>query len=139
MRAISQSQGVKQSSLARLQLAARAFFAGKELMSVLALLLINSAMLINGTLEDAHGLRSLLSEGALYETPLLNVLSFLAYPVVSCQLLIGLCWLVFHFFPARRAGVILRKAAFAARETIKSLVAHSAHGCRAPPRVSGCL
>lgn len=96
-------------------------------------------MLINGTLEDAHGLRSLLSEGALYETPLLNVLSFLAYPVVSCQLLIGLCWLVFHFFPARRAGVILRKAAFAARETIKSLVVHSAHGCRAPPRVSGCL
>ena len=139
MRAINQSQGVKQSSLARLQLAARAFFAGKELMSVLALLLINSAMLINGTLEDAHGLRSLLSEGALYEAPLLNVLSFLAYPVVSCQLLIGLCWLVSHFFPARRAGVILRKAAFAARETIKSLVVHSAHGCRAPPRVNGCL
>ena len=67
------------------------------------------------------------------------MVSFLAYPVVSCQLLIGLCWLVFHFFPARRAGVILRKAAFAARETIKSLVVHSAHGCRAPPRVSGCL
>tara|TARA_R110001606_G_scaffold54853_6_gene134229 strand:+ start:341 stop:697 length:357 start_codon:yes stop_codon:yes gene_type:complete len=118
-------------------LRARALFAGRELFSVLVILLINSAMLVNGSIEDATELKSLLTEGAVYESSLINVLGFLAYPVVSCQLLIGLCWLIFHFFPARRAGVILRKAAFAFRQTKTSLVVHSAHGCRAPPLVNG--
>ncbi|MBB1368152.1 hypothetical protein H5154_17380 [Pseudoalteromonas sp. SR44-5] len=125
------------STLSRWQLRARALFAGRELLSVLVILLINSAMLVNGSIEDATELKSLLTEGAVYESSLINVLGFLAYPVVSCQLLIGLCWLIFHFFPARRAGVILRKAAFAFRQTKTSLVVHSAHGCRAPPLVNG--
>ncbi|MBB1408291.1 MULTISPECIES: hypothetical protein [Pseudoalteromonas] len=125
------------STLSRWQLRARALFAGRELFSVLVILLINSAMLVNGSIEDATELKSLLTEGAVYESSLINVLGFLAYPVVSCQLLIGLCWLIFHFFPARRAGVILRKAAFAFRQTKTSLVVHSAHGCRAPPLVNG--
>lgn len=93
-------------------------------------------MLVNGSIEEATELKSLLTEGAA-ESSLINVLSFLAYPVVSCQLLIGLCWLIFHFFPARRAGIILRKAAFAFRAPKTSLVVHSAHGCRAPPLVFG--
>ncbi|MBB1342997.1 hypothetical protein H5158_15390 [Pseudoalteromonas sp. SR45-6] len=125
------------STLSRWQLRARALFAGRELFSVLVILLINSAMLVNGSIEDATELKSLLTEGAVYESSLINVLGFLAYPVVSCQLLIGLCWLIFHFFPARRAGVILRKAAFAFRAPKTSLVVHSAHGCRAPPLVFG--
>jgi hypothetical protein len=125
------------STLSRWQLRARALFAGRELFSVLVILLINSAMLVNGSIEDATELKSLLTEGAVYESSLINVLGFLAYPVVSCQLLIGLCWLIFHFFPGRRAGVILRKAAFAFRQTKTSLVVHSAHGCRAPPLVNG--
>ena len=125
------------STLSRWQLRARALFAGRELFSVLVILLINSPMLVNGSIEDATELKSLLTEGAVYESSLINVLGFLAYPVVSCQLLIGLCWLIFHFFPARRAGVILRKAAFAFRQTKTSLVVHSAHGCRAPPLVNG--
>ncbi|NMM41715.1 hypothetical protein [Pseudoalteromonas arctica] len=125
------------STLSRWQLRARALFAGRELFSVLVILLINSAMLINGSVEDATELKNILTDDAIYESSLINVLSFLAYPVVSCQLLIGLCWLIFHFFPARRAGVILRKAAFAFRQTKTSLVVHSAHGCRAPPLVNG--
>ncbi|WP_404338542.1 hypothetical protein [Pseudoalteromonas mariniglutinosa] len=133
------AQTTTQSTLSRWQLRGRALFAGRKLFSILVLLLINSAMLINGAVEDANELRSLLSEGALYEAPLINVMSFLAYPILSCQLLIGLCWLIFHFFPARRAGVILRKAAFAFCQTLRSLVVHSAHGCRAPPLVNGCL
>ncbi|CAM4364009.1 hypothetical protein [Pseudoalteromonas ostreae] len=125
------------STLSRWQLRARALFAGRELLSVIVILLINSVMLLNGSIEDATELKSLLTEGTVYESSLINVLGFLAYPVVSCQLLIGLCWLIFHFFPARRAGVILRKAAFAFRQTKTSLVVHSAHGCRAPPLVNG--
>ena len=130
-------QARQQTAFIRWQLRARAFFAGRELFSALVILLINSAMLINGSIEDATELKSLLTEGAVVESSLINVLSFLTYPVVSCQLLIGLCWLVFHFFPARRAGVILRKAAFAFRTPKTSLVVHSAHGCRAPPLVFG--
>ncbi|BDF95256.1 MULTISPECIES: hypothetical protein [Pseudoalteromonas] len=125
-----------QTTFTRWQLRARTVFAGRELFSALVILLINSAMLINGSVEEATELKSLLTEGAA-ESSLINVLSFLAYPVVSCQLLIGLCWLIFHFFPARRAGVILRKAAFAFRAPKASLVVHSAHGCRAPPLVLG--
>lgn len=129
-------QATQQTTFTRCQLLARAFFAGRELFSALVILLINSAMLVNGSVEDATELKGLLTEGAV-ESSLINVLSFLAYPVVSCQLLIGLCWLIFHFFPARRAGVILRKAAFAFRAPKTSLVVHSAHGCRAPPLVFG--
>ena len=130
-------QAKQQATLTRWQLRARVLFAGRELCSVLVILLINAAMLINGNVDDATGLKSILTEGAVYESSLINVLSFLAYPVVSCQLLIGLCWLVFHFSPGRRAGVILRKAAFAFRDSKTSLVVHTAHGCRAPPLVFG--
>lgn len=129
-------QATQQTTFTRWQLCARALFAGRELFSVLVILLINSVMLVNGSIEEATELKSLLTEGAA-ESSLINVLSFLAYPVVSCQLLIGLCWLIFHFFPARRAGIILRKAAFAFRAPKTSLVVHSAHGCRAPPLVFG--
>lgn len=130
-------QLITPSTFCSWQLRARTLFAGRELFSMLVILLINSALLVNGAVEDAFELKNLFDDSGLYESSLVNIFSFLAYPVISCQLLIGLCWLVFHFFPARRAGVILRKAAFAFRQTINSFVVHSAHGCRAPPLVNG--
>lgn len=137
LKATVTTQPITQSTFSSWRLRARTLFAGRELLSMLFVLFINSALLINGAVEDAYELKSLLGESGLYESSLINVFSFLAYPVISCQLLIGLCWLIFHFFPARRAGVILRKAAFASRQLIKSFVVHSAHGCRAPPLVHG--
>ena len=48
-------------------------------------------------------------------------------------------WLLFHIFPARRAGIILRKAAFAFLEAKVHQPVSAAHGCRAPPSFTGCL
>lgn len=125
------------TTLGRWQLAARATLAGREFLSVFVILLLNLSMIASGAIEDAIELKSLLTEGAVYESSLVNVFSFLAYPVISCQLLIGLCWLLFHYIPSRRAGIILRKTTFSFVQTLKSQITSHAHGCRAPPRFNG--
>jgi|GEM_PF-344310 len=89
--------------------------------------------------EDAFKLEALLSDGFIVEPLLLNLAQFLAHPIISSQLLIGLCWLLFHICPARRAGIILRKAAFAFSEAKVQQPVISSHGCRAPPSFTGCL
>jgi hypothetical protein len=96
-------------------------------------------MLLSGVLEDAFELEVLLSDGFIIEPLLLNITQFLTHPVISSQLLIGLCWLLFHIFPARRAGIILRKATFAFSKVNVLQPVHAAHGCRAPPSFTGCL
>ena len=113
--------------------------AGKGVCVAITLLVFNTVMLLSGALEDAFKLEALLSDGFIVEPLLLTIAGFLAHPIISSQLLIGLCWLLFHIFPARRAGIILRKAAFAFSEAKVLQAVHVAHGCRAPPSFTGCL
>ncbi|MBH0028104.1 hypothetical protein I6F53_14035 [Pseudoalteromonas sp. SWN29] len=113
--------------------------AGKGVCVAITLLVFNTIMLLSGALEDAFKLEALLSDGFIVEPLLLTIAGFLAHPIISSQLLIGLCWLLFHIFPARRAGIILRKAAFAFSEAKVLQPVHVAHGCRAPPSFTGCL
>jgi len=133
----SSQQTKTQSTTRRLRLSARSIFSGKKLFPLLAILLIYTAMLLNGVLENVSELSSLLTEGALSESLLVNILSFLADPLISSQLLIGLCWLIFLFFPAHRAAVVVYKATLAFRETLQSFIGLNTHGCRAPPQVNG--
>ncbi|ALQ09697.1 hypothetical protein WNY97_03340 [Pseudoalteromonas fuliginea] len=113
--------------------------AGKGVCVAITLLVFNTVMLLSGALEDVFKLEALLSDGFIVEPLLLNLAQFLAHPIISSQLLIGLCWLFFHICPARRAGIILRKAAFAFSEAKVLQPAISSHGCRAPPSFTGCL
>ncbi len=113
--------------------------AGKGVCVAITLLVFNTVMLLSGALEDAFKLEALLSDGFIVEPLLLTIAGFLAHPIISSQLLIGLCWLLFHIFPARRAGIILRKAAFALSEAKILQPVISSHGCRAPPSFTGCL
>ncbi|XQF89715.1 hypothetical protein ACOBV8_13170 [Pseudoalteromonas espejiana] len=113
--------------------------AGKGVCVAITLLVFNTVMLLSGALEDAFQLEALFSNGSIVEPLLLNIAQFLAHPIISSQLLIGLCWLLFHIIPARRAGIILRKAAFAFSEAKVQQPVSSSHGCRAPPSFTGCL
>ncbi|KKN68726.1 hypothetical protein LCGC14_0448250 [marine sediment metagenome] len=113
--------------------------AGKGVCVAITLLVFNTVMLLSGALEDAFKLEALLSDGFIVEPLLLTIAGFLAHPIISSQLLIGLCWLLFHICPARRAGIILRKAAFAFSEAKVLQPVISSHGCRAPPSFTGCL
>ncbi|WP_457934952.1 hypothetical protein LOS73_08620 [Pseudoalteromonas sp. SCSIO 43210] len=113
--------------------------AGKGVCVAITLLVFNTVMLLSGALEDVFKLEALLSDGLIVEPLLLNLAQFLAHPIISSQLLIGLCWLLFHICPARRAGIILRKAAFAFSEAKVLQPVISSHGCRAPPSFTGCL
>ena len=113
--------------------------AGKGVCVAITLLVFNTVMLLSGALEDAFKLEALLSDGFIVEPLLLTIAGFLAHLIISSQLLIGLCWLLFHIFPARRAGIILRKAAFALSEAKILQPVQVAHGCRAPPSFTGCL
>ncbi|ALS33772.1 hypothetical protein PTRA_a2709 [Pseudoalteromonas translucida KMM 520] len=105
----------------------------------ITLVVFNTLMLLSGAVEDVFSLEALLSDNSVTEPLLLTIAEFLAYPIISSQLLIGLCWLLFHTFSARRAGIILRKAAFAFSEAKVSQPVQAAHGCRAPPSFTGCL
>lgn len=113
--------------------------AGKGMCVAITLVVFNTLMLLSGAAEDAFSLEALLSDNTFVEPLLLTIAEFLAYPIISSQLLIGLCWLLFHTFSARRAGIILRKAAFAFSEAKVSQPVQAAHGCRAPPSFTGCL
>lgn len=113
--------------------------AWKGVCVAITLVVFNTLMLLSGAAEDAFSLEALLSDNTFVEPLLLTIAEFLAYPIISSQLLIGLCWLLFHTFSARRAGIILRKAAFAFSEAKVSQPVQAAHGCRAPPSFTGCL
>ncbi|WP_338411465.1 hypothetical protein [Pseudoalteromonas nigrifaciens] len=113
--------------------------AGKGVCVAITLVVFNTLMLLSGAAEDAFSLEALLSDNTFVEPLLLTIAEFLAYPIISSQLLIGLCWLLFHTFSARRAGIILRKAAFAFSEAKVLQPVISSHGCRAPPSFTGCL
>lgn len=110
--------------------------AGKGACVAVILLVFNIVMLLSGALEDAFKLEALLSDDLITDSLLVVIAQFLAHPIIANQLLIGLCWLLFHIIPARRAGIILRKTAFAFQQAKSSVVVHSAHGCRAPPQVN---
>ena len=112
---------------------------GKEMCFAVTLLVFNTFMLLSGALEDVFRLELLVSDGLLAESLLVNIAQFFAHPIISSQLLIGLCWLLFHSIPARRAGIELRKAAFAFSEAKVLQPVQAAHGCRAPPSFTGCL
>lgn len=113
--------------------------AGKGVCVAITLIVFNTLMLLSGAVEDVFSLEALLSDNSVIEPLLITIAEFLAYPIISSQLLIGLCWLLFHTFSARRAGIILRKAAFAFSEAKVSQPVQAAHGCRAPPSFTGCL
>ena len=130
-------QTITLSILCGLPLNARAIFLGRKLFPVIAVVLINTAMLLMGFVEDVNEIRSALTEGLSSEPSLINTLNFLAHPVMSSQLLVGLLWLLFYFFFARRAPVVLHKDLLSFRETLQSFIALNTHGCRAPPQVNG--
>jgi hypothetical protein len=120
-------------------LCGRLIKAGKGVCVAITLFVLNTVILLSGVVEDVFSLEALLSDNSVIEPLLLTIAEFLAYPIISSQLLIGFCWLLFHIFPARRAGIILRKAAFAFSEAKVSQPVQAAHGCRAPPSFTGCL
>ncbi len=122
------------SMLNRLHSSARYIFVERKLLSILSILLVNSIMLFSGVVENATELSSSLTEGTLSESSLVNIFSFLSDPELSGQLLIGLCWLIFLFFSARRTAIVLQKAAFTTSETLQSFIGLNTHGCRAPPQ-----
>jgi len=126
-----------QSTVSGLDLSARAMGVEGKLLPILSLLCIYTFMLLNGLIEDISELNHLLSEGAFSESMSVNSSSFFDDPLMSSQLLIGLCWLLFLYFPARRTAMVLRKTALAFCETLKSFISFSIHGCRAPPFVNG--
>ena len=130
-------QTITLSILSGLPLSARAIFLGRKLFPVIAVVLINTAMLLMGFVEDVNEIRSALTEGLSSEPSLINTLNFLVHPVMSSQLLVGLLWLLFYFFFARRAPVVLHKDLLSFRETLQSFIALNTHGCRAPPQVNG--
>jgi hypothetical protein len=126
-------QAITLSILYGLPLTARAIFVGRKLFPILAVVFVNTTMLLMGFVEDVNEIRSVLTEGLLSEPLLVNTLNFLAHPVMSSQLLVGLLWLLFYFFFARRAPVVLHKDMFSFQETLQSFIALNTHGCRAPP------
>jgi hypothetical protein len=130
-------QTISPSILCGLPLNARAILLGRKLFPVLVIVLINTAILLMGFVEDVNEIRSVLTEGVSSEPSLANTLNFLAHPVMSSQLLVGLLWLLFYFFFARRAPVVLHKDLLSFRETLQSFIALNTHGCRAPPQVNG--
>ena len=125
-----------QSMLNGLHSSARSIYVEQKLFPIFAILLANTVMLFSGVIENVSELSSVLSEGALSESSLINIISFLADPAISGQLLIGLCWLLFLFFATRRTAIVLQKAAFAFSETLQSFIGLNSHGCRAPPQVN---
>nr|WP_249319173.1 hypothetical protein [Pseudoalteromonas sp. BDTF-M6] len=110
---------------------------GRALTMTFAFALVNFALLFSGTLGDVAELEALLGNGLQHESVLVTLAQFLAHPVLSAQLLIGLCWLLFHVFVAKRTGIFLRKAAFAFVAPTRSQPVQDAHGCRAPPLIAG--
>ena len=122
------------SMINRLYLSARYLCVVQKLFSVLTILLVNLVMLFSGVIENVSELSTLLAEGTLTESSLVNVLIFLADPELSGQLVIGLYWLIFLFFSAHRTAIVLQKAAFTTSETLQSFIGLNMHGCRAPPQ-----
>lgn len=125
-----------QSMLNGLHSSARSIYVEQKFFPIFAILLVNAVMLFSGVIENVSELSSVLSEGALSESSLINIFSLLADPVISGQLLIGLCWLILLFFPARRTAIVSQKAAFAFSELLQSFIGLNSHGCRAPPQVN---
>ncbi len=110
---------------------------GRAVTMALVFVCMNLILLFSGVLGDAAELEAALGNGLQHESVLVTLAQFLAHPVLSAQLLIGLCWLLFHVFVAKRAGIFLRKAAFAFVAPTRSQPVHDAHGCRAPPLIAG--
>ena len=126
-----------QYTVSGLGLSARAIGMEGKLLPILTLLCIYVFMLLNGLIDDISELNHLLSEGAFSESMSVNSGSLFDDSLMSSQLLIGLCWLLFLYFPARRTAMVLRKTAVAFCETLQSFISLSIHGCRAPPAVNG--
>ena len=121
------------SMLNRFYLSARYLCAEQKLLSILTIVFVNAIMMFSGVIEYVTELSTLLIEGTLSDSSLVNIFSFLADPELSGQLLVGLSWLIFLFFSARRTAIVLQKAAFALSETLQSFIGLNSHGCRAPP------
>ncbi|WP_160063324.1 hypothetical protein [Psychromonas sp. L1A2] len=122
------------SMLNRLYLSARYLCVEQKLLSILTIIFVNAIMMFSGVIEYITELSTLLIESTLAESSLVNIFSFLADPELSGQLLVGLSWLIFLFFSARRTAIVLQKAAFALSETLQSFIGLNTHGCRAPPQ-----
>ncbi|QFU06975.1 hypothetical protein FIU82_18420 (plasmid) [Pseudoalteromonas sp. THAF3] len=110
---------------------------GRGVVLACMLFALNAALLLSGSLGDAIELEALMGEGLSQEPWLVAAMQFFAQPVLSAQLLIGLCWLLFHFFAPKRAAISLRKAAFDFVAPTRCQNPQGAHGCRAPPSVAG--
>ncbi|WP_017218857.1 hypothetical protein [Pseudoalteromonas sp. NJ631] len=117
----------------------RAQLFGRIFSVLSALMMFNAALLFTGMLGDVAELEALFADNSLPDSVLVMLGEFLAQPILSLQLLIGLYWLVFHTILPTRAGVVLRKTAFASTEAIQPQPVPSAHGCRAPPFGYRCL
>ncbi|GEK11754.1 MULTISPECIES: hypothetical protein [Pseudoalteromonas] len=108
--------------------------------AVLSLLMVaNSVLLFSGMLGDVAELEALFADNSLPDSLVVMLGAFLAQPILSLHLLVGIYWLVFHTILPTRAGIVLRKMVFASTEAIHPQPAPSAHGCRAPPFRYRCL
>jgi hypothetical protein len=108
-------------------------FFSARLFTAFSILIISSMMLFCGFIEDLSELNYLFNEGALSESILTNIVYFFMQPAMNGCLLVGLYWLFFIIFPTHRAGIVLRKTAFAFSESLQSFIGLHTHGCRAPP------
>ncbi|XPF92563.1 hypothetical protein ACM9HF_10990 [Colwellia sp. RE-S-Sl-9] len=130
-------QGKSESTSSGLRFSMRSIVVEDKLISAFSILLISTLMFFNIFFENINELTHLLNDEALSESLLVNIVSFFGSSLMPSQLLIGLCWLVFLFFPARRAGIVLRKTVFAFCEILQSFIFFSPHGSRAPPQIKG--
>ncbi|WP_462159627.1 hypothetical protein [Pseudoalteromonas sp. GB56] len=108
-----------------------------QLLFICVVVLGNLTLAMSGLLGDAAELEALASQNLTQDPILVSLLQFIVHPVVASQLLIGLCWLLFHVFIAKRAGIILRKETLSLSAPTRLQPVQDAHGCRAPPVVAG--
>ncbi|WP_413692741.1 hypothetical protein [Psychromonas sp. KJ10-2] len=96
---------------------------------------MNLAILFQGIVEEKSEISSLLAKGALPDIISANAVGYFTSPILSNHLIVGLCWLIFYFFPKHRAAMVAQKAAFAFCDTLQTFIVTNTRGCRAPPQV----
>jgi len=114
--------------------------AEQSLCIILKLFALTSILTFTGaTVEELASLEALSAEGFSLDPVFYGFSELLADPTFANQLILSLCSLVFILIPNKRTGLFLNKAAFAFRQNLTVHPVHDAHGCRAPPAISGCL
>ncbi|MEG3753946.1 hypothetical protein [Psychromonas arctica] len=107
----------------------------RNVLSILVVLFLNTVMLFQGIFEGKNEISSLMAKVAFSETFSVNALGYFTSSLMSNQVIVGLCLLIFYFFPTHRAAVVSQKAAIIFCDALYTFVVTNARGCRAPPQV----